>query len=212
MLPLPTDPMTEPKPILIYGGATATGILAIQFAKLSGLTVVTTCSPTNFEYVKSLGADAAFDYTDNRKCITDIRSYTRGQLQLAFDCVSTLDTALLCAQSLSNEENSHYSGLLKLDFAKAKAANPMVAFSTMVAYTATGETFRKFGKNFEASPDDYSFATNFFELSRRLIEEGKLKPARQSVNQGGKGLEGILKGIAELKEGKVRASKLVYTM
>lgn len=37
------------KPFLIYGGSTATGTLAIQYAKLSGAQVVTTCSPRNFE-------------------------------------------------------------------------------------------------------------------------------------------------------------------
>ncbi len=55
-LPLPGQGKGDGKVLLIYGGSTATGALAIQFAKLSGLTVVTTCSPRNFDYVKKLGA------------------------------------------------------------------------------------------------------------------------------------------------------------
>ncbi|KAJ5706638.1 chaperonin 10-like protein [Penicillium malachiteum] len=56
-LALPTSPLTTPEPLLIYGGSTATGTLAIQYAKLSGYKVLTTCSPHNFELVKNLGAD-----------------------------------------------------------------------------------------------------------------------------------------------------------
>jgi NADPH:quinone reductase-like Zn-dependent oxidoreductase len=35
-LPLPTSPAKEPYPVFVYGGSTATGIIAIQFLKLYG--------------------------------------------------------------------------------------------------------------------------------------------------------------------------------
>jgi NADPH:quinone reductase-like Zn-dependent oxidoreductase len=55
-LPLPGQTPWDKTPLLIYGGSTATGALAIQYAKLSGATVIATCSPHSFAYVKSLGA------------------------------------------------------------------------------------------------------------------------------------------------------------
>jgi NADPH:quinone reductase-like Zn-dependent oxidoreductase len=47
--------------VLIYSGVSATSALAIQFAKLSGLRVITTRSPSRFEKVKLLGAEKAFN-------------------------------------------------------------------------------------------------------------------------------------------------------
>lgn len=48
--------------ILIWGGASSVGATAIQLAVASGLTVVTTASVGNHEFVKSLGAHLIFDY------------------------------------------------------------------------------------------------------------------------------------------------------
>ncbi|KFA52313.1 hypothetical protein S40293_00644 [Stachybotrys chartarum IBT 40293] len=53
-LPWPTKPAKEPFHIFIYGGTTAMGISAIQIAKLSGGTVITTSSPSNADYLRSL--------------------------------------------------------------------------------------------------------------------------------------------------------------
>lgn len=61
-LPWPTEPTTEPIPVLIYGGSSAMGSLAIQYAKLSGCKVITTASPKNFDFVRAMGADEVFDY------------------------------------------------------------------------------------------------------------------------------------------------------
>lgn len=59
-----TKPLTTPEPFLVWAGSSSVGLYAIQIATLAGYQVVTTCSPKNFELVKSLGAVAAYDYSD----------------------------------------------------------------------------------------------------------------------------------------------------
>ncbi|GAM33957.1 hypothetical protein TCE0_013r01231 [Talaromyces pinophilus] len=63
-LQLPTFPVQKPigKTLVIWGGASCVGSNGIQLAKAAGYDVITTASPKNFEYVKSLGADVVFDY------------------------------------------------------------------------------------------------------------------------------------------------------
>ncbi|RYP00174.1 hypothetical protein DL764_006605 [Monosporascus ibericus] len=63
-LPLPsaTKPEKNGKTVLIWGGASSVGATAVQLAAASGATVITTASPANHKFVKSLGADIVFDY------------------------------------------------------------------------------------------------------------------------------------------------------
>jgi NADPH:quinone reductase-like Zn-dependent oxidoreductase len=58
--------------ILMYAGLTAASLFAIQLAKLAGYTLVTTCSPHNFDLVKSYGADAVYDY-HSHSALEDIK-------------------------------------------------------------------------------------------------------------------------------------------
>jgi NADPH:quinone reductase-like Zn-dependent oxidoreductase len=62
-LPFPTIlPQPTGKTLLVWGGSTSVGSNAIQLALASGLEVITTAGPKNFDYVKKLGAVMAFDY------------------------------------------------------------------------------------------------------------------------------------------------------
>jgi NADPH:quinone reductase-like Zn-dependent oxidoreductase len=61
-LALPTaDPADRPETVLVWGGSTSVGSNAIQLARNAGYRVLTTSSPRNFDYVRSLGAAGAVD-------------------------------------------------------------------------------------------------------------------------------------------------------
>ncbi|KPI45880.1 Zinc-binding alcohol dehydrogenase domain-containing protein cipB [Cyphellophora attinorum] len=65
-LPLPTSTTKQNslnKTILVWGGASSVGASTIQLAAASGLTIISTSSPRNFAFVKSLGASHVLDYT-----------------------------------------------------------------------------------------------------------------------------------------------------
>ncbi|EAW06525.1 zinc-binding alcohol dehydrogenase family protein [Aspergillus clavatus NRRL 1] len=199
----PTEPIKNAEPILIYGGSSATGTLAIQFAKLSGYKVLTTCSPRNFDLVKSLGADAAFDYND-ASAAAEIRKDTDNKLKLALDTISLESSAKFCDEALSTE-GGEYSSLLPL---KVERAN--VNGRSTLAYTAIGEAFKFGPQPFPARPEDSEFAQKFWSLAEKLLAEGKIKVHQVKVCSGG--LKGVLDGLQSMREGKVSGEKLVYNV
>ncbi|KAF7879130.1 hypothetical protein EAF04_000329 [Stromatinia cepivora] len=209
-LPLPTSPASEKFPVLIYGGSTATGALAIQYAKLSGLQVITTSSARNFAYLESLGADKVFDY-NSPTCSQDIKEYTNDSIKHAFDCISEGTSTEITVAAMSSS-GGVYSTLLPVPTENVHKINPKVENKATLAYTAGGERFTFGGTEIPAKPEDYEFAKSFWELSRGLLAEGKIKVHKISVNKYGEGFEGILNGMQALKEGKVSGEKLVYTL
>lgn len=202
-LALPTEPIKDNTPILIYGGSTATGTLAIQFAKLSGYKVLTTCSPHNFDLVTSLGADAVFDYKDPESA-AEIRKATDNSLKLVFDCIALESSAKFCEAAISTE-GGEYSSLLNV---KVDRENVNSRFT--LGYTAVGEAF-KFGDiPFPAKPEDKAYAEKFISIAESLLAQGKVKVHRPKV--GKDGLKGVLEGLQLLKEDKVSGEKLVYNV
>ena len=77
-LQLPTSPPQKQtgETLLVWSGASSVGSNAIQLAVAAGYEVFTTCSPSNNEYVKGLGASQTFDYK-SESVVQDILSALR---------------------------------------------------------------------------------------------------------------------------------------
>ncbi|PYI05152.1 GroES-like protein [Aspergillus sclerotiicarbonarius CBS 121057] len=187
--------------VFIAGGSTATGTLGIQLAKMAGYRVITTCSPGNFDFVRSRGADEVFDYHDP-DCGPRIRHLTENTLRYAWDVAYTPE---LCDQALSSDSAiARYGTILgneppRLDYRSASSTS---------MYTMFGEAFDKYEEHSPAAPEDFEFAKQWMSLIETLVAEGKLTPHPGRIESGG--LEGILAGLELLKAEKISGEKLVY--
>lgn len=211
-LPLPTEPAKEPQPILVHAASTASGLYGVQFLKASGLTVIATASPHNFEYLKSLGASAVFDYHSPTAAAADIKALTHNKLKLAWDCVGS--GAELVAGALSDVEESKFFAIMKVDEDAVHRINPKVDGPHFtLGYDVVGEEYMWIdNKIAPALPEEHDYIAKFVEIVPKLLEDGTVKPIRTFVNRGGSGFEGVLEGLQELKAGKVSGGKLVYTL
>lgn len=194
----------KPRPILIYGGSTATGTLAIQFAKLSNYTVLTTCSPHNFDLVRSLGADAVFYYNDT-EAVSRIREYTQNSLKLVLDTIATESTAQYCIDAMSSAGGDYTA----INYVTIPSWSNINCHFTL-SYTALGEDFTFGPAHFVAQPEDKEFIERFLTNAEKLVADGKIRvhPPRLCPD----GLKGVLNGMRLMKEGNVSGEKLVYNI
>jgi len=155
--------------------------------------------------LKSLGADAVFDRNDP-ECGAKIRKYTNSKLFYAWDCYLEGPSLKICCDALSDgpapDGKKPYWGILL-------PAQPTrdVNVGRTLGYTMIGDGFYLGGNKFPAKPQDFEFGKKWWSIAWKLLSEGKIKLHKVEVRPGG--LDGILDGLDDLKNGKVSGKKLV---
>jgi len=210
-LPEPYEtPDKDATPILVWGGAGSVGMTVIQLAKLSGLTVITTASPRNSEYLKSLGADHVFPYSDPNTP-AEIKKLTNGKLYLGYDAISDTNTTQLvidafgCDSDIPAGKKKELINVLPTGELDEKAKS--VTRHTLSTFSLFGKEVTSYGMLLPANPSDYAFSIHSYEILERLLKEKKLQ--HQKIKVFG-GLEKVPEGFAYMKEGKNSAEKIVY--
>ncbi|KEY66409.1 hypothetical protein S7711_05842 [Stachybotrys chartarum IBT 7711] len=195
-------------PVLVSGGATATGALAIQLLRCAGLEPIATCSPSSNSYVRSLGAVACFDY-HSPTCGADIRLYTKNRLAHVFDCVTDAVVMKMCYEAIGSAGGT-YVALEPLS-TTVQYSRRDVRASWLMALSLFGDVVRlpgAYGR--PATAVDREFAALLFPLVESLLHNGCVKNHPVHVRKGDLG--SLKRGIEELRVGLVRGEKLVYTL
>ncbi|KXJ88001.1 chaperonin 10-like protein [Microdochium bolleyi] len=193
--------------VLVYGGGTATGCMAIQVLRLAGYRAVTTCSDESAARAQSHGAVRVFDYR-SPDCGSAIREYTGGQLGLALDCITDTASMAICYEALGDTGGSY----IALDsFPLRGHTRRSVVPGWVCTYTQFGGPVAWAAPyNFDARPRDRACAEAWYAVAQRLLDEGRLVPHPKEEREGG--LSGVPGGMEEVRKGKVKGKKLVYTV
>ncbi|PPJ61204.1 hypothetical protein CBER1_10283 [Cercospora berteroae] len=200
-LPLPGTPSSaNGEPLLVYGGSTSTGSIAVQLAAQLGYSVITTCSPKHFDLLQERGAKRIYDYAPSvGESICDA---TNNQLKLVFDTVSIESSAAICAQAFGSE-GGIYCNLLD-----TVCSREDVSSVSFLGYSMTGEQYVYEGEKIQAQLEDFILGRQYMDIAEKLWAKGQLKMHPQRV--GSKGLYGTLEGMQEMRDSKLSGEKLVY--
>ncbi|RYO86590.1 hypothetical protein DL766_006303 [Monosporascus sp. MC13-8B] len=209
-LPEPSKPAKSTFPVLINGGTSSVGHYAVQLCRLAGAFVVATGSKKNHELLKSLGADATVDYKDT-DWPEQVRKVTHDGLEYAFDCIVEKGSPQQIAKALSPTKGGHIVTILPVVDTKdeVRQLNSKAKLESTIVYTVFERPLRygAFENCGEATPEDKAIWEKYLAILPEILTKGKIKPNR--VREMG-GIEDILTGFREQKEGRVSAEKLVY--
>jgi hypothetical protein len=123
-------------------------------------------------------------------------------LTKAFDCIAEGDSPKICSEAISSK-GGEVSYLL---FAKHDRSD--VENKHTLGYTIFGEDFKFIDKDFPASKEDFEFGKKFWDISTELLASKQVKVHPVQKEKGG--LQGVLDGMKQMKEGKVSGTKWVY--
>ncbi|KAI1209523.1 zinc-binding dehydrogenase family oxidoreductase [Annulohypoxylon truncatum] len=203
----PESPAEKPFPVLVYGGSTATGTIATQLLRMSGLEPIVTCSPRNFELVQAYGAGSAIDYV-RPDVAEEIKKRTNGKLKYAYDCIADSVSVRHCYTAIGRTGGRYVSLEILPEELRTRRA---VHAKFVLGYEGFGEDVA-LSKGYESSanPEKFALIVKYCRIFQRFLDENALKT--HPIQQLNGGLTGVLHGLQLLKSGSVSGKKLVATL
>ncbi|KAK3385180.1 chaperonin 10-like protein [Podospora didyma] len=194
--------------ILVYGGSSSVGLVAIQMLKLLGHRVVTTCSPHNFDLVRRYGADAVFDYR-SPTCAADIRAFTKNRLKRVIDPFGEAATTVLCYEAIGRSGGIYCS---LEQYRESLCKRRTVRHQLVMGPAIIGRgVILPDPYGVPPDPELHEWSKRFYRSLQRLVDEKKLRPLPSQVLQPA-GFDTILNGLELLKSGRVSGKKLVVPL
>lgn len=223
-IPAPTGVVGKsgkPRAIIITGGASSVGSNAVQLAVSAGYEVLSTSSPKNFEYVKSLGASHVFDYR-SKTLVKDLLGALKGR-----ELVGAYTIGDGAVQACTAVMTKHPSNLTRKFIAVAGAIIPAEKLTSFVGkgtylMSMMGGMIKSKGRHMRTGVeakfimvdglvDPKSVVSRIYkEFLPQALESGQFVPA-PPPQVVGKGLDKIQDALDIQRKG-VSGKKLVVTL
>lgn len=169
--------------------------------------MVTTCSPKNFDLVKSYGADVVFDY-NSPTCAKDIKSATSNALRYVLDPFGEARTLGVCHEAIGRT-GGRYCSLEQ--YQENLCSRRTVKHELVMGGAIAGrgvELPEPYG--IPPRPEIGEWAIPWYRSVQALIDTGKLKPCPVKMIPGK--FEGILEGLELMRKGHVSGTKLIVSL
>ncbi|RYP18464.1 hypothetical protein DL765_003918 [Monosporascus sp. GIB2] len=204
----PSKPVEKKVPILVYGGATATGTLACQLLALSGYTPIAVTSAASEALAVEYGAAGTAQYT-SPTCSETIRSLVKEPIRHALDCITDAESAAICFRAISRG-GGRYACLE--GFPEAWRTRRAIKVKEVMGFEILGVDVHLGDTTYtrSASEELFNIGKHWASEMQSLLNAGLVKthPIREVQGQW----EGIINGVAALQRGEVRAEKLVVRL
>ncbi|KAH0404850.1 hypothetical protein KCU89_g712, partial [Aureobasidium melanogenum] len=203
---LPSKPSSTNSLVLVYGGATATGLLAIQMLSTSGYKPIAVCSAASAPLCRKFGAVGTADYmaTD---CLQNIKNIAAGaQIKHALDCITDADSTATCFSALSRA-GGRYACL---------EACPAPWRTRRAVKVKVVMGFEMQGHDVDLGDDEYRRMANaeLFDTGciwakemQTLLNAGRI--ATQPFDERRGGFEAVIQAVEALRNGEAKGKKLV---
>lgn len=206
----------ESEPVLVYGGATASGTMASQLLRASGYRPIAVTSPASASLATQYGAAATASYM-SASVADEARQAAGGgggggakgnHIRHALDCITNAESHAACMGAIARR-GGRYACLEALD-PSWPAARKAVRAGVVMAYETTGHAV-DYGHQSPytrpARPESYALGVEAAAEVQALIDAGRLVPHPIRELKGG--WDAILRGLDMLRGGKVSGEKLV---
>ncbi|KAI8938324.1 hypothetical protein NX059_005976 [Plenodomus lindquistii] len=201
-LPQPTSPATESIPLVIYGGSSAVGTYAIQFAKKSNIHPIIAVAGKAQDHVQSMldpsKGDVIVDYRKGDEAVVqEIKDALKGRKLLhAFDATAGSNSYINLVQALDLEH-----GRISLVLGPPHDYSSKYSDIPASIHQSKSDVFDVHGPL-----EDLGYV--YCRYITRGLEKGWFRAQNQEECAGGlTGVEGALK---KLKDGSASATKFVF--
>jgi NADPH:quinone reductase-like Zn-dependent oxidoreductase len=202
----PSKPVTNKEPVLLYGGATASGTMACQLLKLSGYTPIAVTSSSSATLALKYGAYGTAIYT-SPNCVPMIKEMANGiPIRKVLDCITSEESIAHCFAAMGRT-GGRYACLEGLD--KSSQTRRSIRCKEVMGYEGLGVDV-----DLDATPYSRKANKSLFDVTAKMAAEMqaavdteliKPHPIKEVIG----GWEGIMKGLGMLQRGEVRGQKLV---